>query len=338
MLEIKNKVNILFIYKDFSTFIKSDYKILSQFYYVKLFKSNFGKTFFQFIIPLIQQFFFLLFNIHKFDIVYCWFADYHSFLPIFFSKLFRKKSFLILGGYDVLYIPELKYGSFNNPVRSFCARYSIENATYSLAVSKNLIQEAKKKTTKGKFILLPTGYNPDSYKVGDKKEKIVLTVSVTSTYQRFMIKGLDRFAELARISPDFQFIAIGIKPEAKSFFKPIPSNLKLIGPIKHEELHEWYKRAAFYAQFSRSEGLPNAICEAMLSGCIPLGVNVGGIAYAMGENGVLVNEWDKHIMNNLLLQTNWNKSKALAARESIIKKFHINLRKNFLSKLVNPLK
>lgn len=337
-MEIKNKANILFIYKDFSTFVRSDYENLSQFYSVKLFKSNLGKSFFQFIIPLIHQFFFLLFHIHKFDVVFCWFADYHSFLPLFFVKLFGKKSYLVLGGYDVQYIPELKYGSFSNPLRSFCSRYSIENCTYNLAVSDNLINDAKKRTKKGKFILLPTGYNPDSFVFGHEKENIVLTVSITSTYQRYMVKGLDRFVELARICPDFQFIIIGIEPKTKTFFEPVPTNLKLIGSVKPDELKLWYKKSAFYAQFSRSEGLPNSICEAMLSGCIPIGVNSGGISYAMGEQGILIDEWDKHIMKNLLMQTKWNQSKGFAARESIINRFHIDLRKDFLSNLINPLK
>jgi glycosyltransferase involved in cell wall biosynthesis len=36
------------------------------------------------------------------------------------------------------------------------------------------------------------------------------------------------------------------------------------------------------------EGLPNALCEAMLCGCIAVGSDVQGVRTAMGEHGFLV--------------------------------------------------
>jgi glycosyltransferase involved in cell wall biosynthesis len=34
--------------------------------------------------------------------------------------------------------------------------------------------------------------------------------------------------------------------------------------------------------------LPNALCEAMLCGAVPVGADVGGVASAIGESGVVV--------------------------------------------------
>jgi len=133
---------ILFVYTSFSSFVETDYNILSKFADVKQYKFESSKIIFKMIFEQVKLKIFLLMNIWKYDLIYCWFADYHSFLPILFSKLFKKKSILVLGGYDVTYIPELKYGSFSNPLRSFCAKFSIKNVTLNLSVSDNIRKEA----------------------------------------------------------------------------------------------------------------------------------------------------------------------------------------------------
>lgn len=335
-MKAKSKSNILFIYKDYSNFVKKDLEILAEYYPVDDFRSDVQKSFVKFVSAIIHDFFFLLLNIYKYKAVYIWFSDYHSFLPVFFAKLFHKKSFLVLGGYDVTYIPEFQYGSFSNPLRSFCARYSMENSTLNLAVSENLIDEAKKRTKKGSFKLLPTGYEPEIYKGSiQNKQNIILTVSQTSTEQRFKIKGLDRFIELASICPEYQFVVIGVMKSAIDLFEPKPENLKLLPSVKHEELFQWYNKAKFYAQFSRSEGLPNSVCESMLFNCIPLGINVGGIGFAMGDVGILLDKWDSHEMKQKISSLTDYIGVAERARENIIDRFNIKSRKDFLSEIIN---
>jgi glycosyltransferase involved in cell wall biosynthesis len=129
--------NLLFIYTHPSSFVKGDISILEK---------KFEVSEYQFInnpksklpISLIRQLLFLIFNIHKFGIVYIWFADYHSLLPILFAKLFRKKSYLVIGGYDICREKKYNYGSLCKPLRAFMSVTSIKQASAVLAVSENV--------------------------------------------------------------------------------------------------------------------------------------------------------------------------------------------------------
>ena len=110
---------ILLIHPNFSSFVKADYNLLKKHFTVKTFFYHTGKDLFTNFFSQIYLFVWLSLNILNARNIYIWFADYHSFLPVIFSKIFRKNSIVILGGYDVTYLPDLNYGSFSNPVRSF---------------------------------------------------------------------------------------------------------------------------------------------------------------------------------------------------------------------------
>jgi len=54
----------------------------------------------------------LLALVPKNDLIFVWFADWPAFLAILFTKLFRKKIVVVVGGYDTACVPEIDYGIF----------------------------------------------------------------------------------------------------------------------------------------------------------------------------------------------------------------------------------
>ena len=84
------KKNILFVYVNFSSFVKADYEILSTFAHVTKYQFKPGKGIINTGLKLLNQFSYLLLHIWRFDAVFIWFSDYHSLLPILFSKFGRK--------------------------------------------------------------------------------------------------------------------------------------------------------------------------------------------------------------------------------------------------------
>ena len=321
------KKNILFVYNNYSTFVQKDFEILSLKHSVKKyhFKPRKGLAGLQ---ELTKQFFYLILNIWRFDHVFIWFADYHAFFPVLFAKMLGKKSLVVIGGYDVANIPELKYGSLSKPLRKKLTLFVFRNANICLPVVESLEKTLKELCPIARTETIHTGYKLYSEKhpqINQEREKIVLTVSMTNSRQRMLIKGLDRFKELAEKLPDYQFWIIGVNEKARHLFEPIPQNLSLIPSLNQDELIDHYCKASFYAQFSRSEGLPNALCEAMLYGCIPLGINIGGITAAIDKLGLVMDDWDCKTAADFILESRYKLNRELFS-EYITKKFNLDYR------------
>ena len=330
------KKKILFIYTNYSTFVKTDFEILASEHEVSKYQFKPVRGLVNTAVQLIKQKIYLLINIWKFDAVFVWFADYHSFLPVLFAKILGKKSFVVIGGYDVANIPELKYGSLSSPLRKMFTLFSIRNASLCIPVVENLEKKVKEIAPKSTTKTIYTGYQFDLKEISELKmerEKLVLTVSITNNQQRFLIKGLDRYKELPEKLPDFMFYIIGVGEEAKQLFNPLPRNLVLLPPLNHSELTDYYLKASFYSQLSRSEGLPNALCEAMLYGCIPLGLDVGGISTAIGKEGFVMNAWDVNSAVDFILK-NHNMLNREVFKKQIEDKFDLKFRQEKLLELI----
>lgn len=328
---------MLFIYPGFSIFVKKDYQILTKHFKIKNFCYKTSKKLTVNLQSQIKMFIWLLKNIWLAKFIYIWFADYHSFLPILFTKILKKKSFLVLGGYDVTYIPEIKYGSFSNPLRAFCAKFSMRNATLCLPVSDNIEKDALERVPNAKTKIIYTGYSKDKFLPSKvEKQKIVLTVGAGDSLQRLKIKGIDFFIEIARAMPIYKFVVIGISKNALKYLSNIPNNVEILEKMEQNELIKFYQKAKVYTQFSMREGLPNVVCEAMLCECIPVGFNNGGIPIAIGDCGFILKgrSVDKAVK---MIEKAMHSPESLGkkARERIMKNFTLEQREN---KIISTIK
>jgi len=331
---MKRKI-LLFVKKSDSTFVIQDEKILNKHFSVKSIKYGFEpglKTIYNQIRLLIW----LLKNIWSAHFVYIWFADYHSFLPVLFGKIFKKKSILVLGGYDVTYIPEIKYGSFSNPLRTFCTKFSMRNATLCLPVSDNIEKDALERVPKAKTKIIYTGYSKDKFLLSKvEKQKIVLTVGAGDSLQRLKIKGIDFFIEIARAMPIYKFVVIGISKNALKYLNNIPNNVEILEKMEQNELIKFYQKAKVYTQFSMREGFPNVVCEAMLCECVPVGFNNGGIPIAIGDCGFILQERNVNMAIDLIKKAmNADESLGKKARERIIENFTLEQRENKIISII----
>jgi len=339
--------------------VKTDYTILSKYYDVKKYKFESSKNIFKMTSEQIKLIIFLILNIWKYDLIYCWFADYHSFLPILFSKIFKKKSIIIVGGYDAVSIPELKFGVFykeNKKIRILFVKFSFRNADYILPVDKTLIKGVNYyisekglslgvkyfvKNLKGKFKVVATGYNSDIWfnRKDVQKEKAVLSVGSVADIRTFKRKGFDLLLEIAHKMPDVIFVIIGLNHDMLKFTKNIATdNVRLLGFVSNEKLVDYYSKVKVFCQLSLSEGLPNTLCEAMLCECIPVGSNVNGIPSAIDNCGFIlkVKNVDKAVE---LIKKALNSGESLGkkARQRIINNYSLEKREKEITLLIKKL-
>lgn len=326
-------LRILLVHNGFSSFVKSDYEILKLKAEVSLYQFHPTKRIFKLFWEWIKQKIFLLYQIWKVDVVIVWFADYHSILPILFANLLKKKSFLILGGYDVVNVKEVNYGSFNNPIRAFCASFSMRFCTLNLPVCNAIADDARKFVPALNYHILPTGYDQNVFMPDSNKEPLILFVALVDTAKRYYIKGLDIFYQIVEAMPDYQFLAVGIQKE----FQPakIPVNLQVIEFLPQSEIISYYQKAQVFLLLSRREGLPNTLCEAMLCECVPVCTAVGGIPDAVGNAGYLVDLNNMQHFSQTIQKAMTDKQKGKLARQRIKDNYTIQKREECLWQILN---
>jgi len=332
----KNKsIMILFVYTSFSTFVKKDYEILKKHFQIRKFQYKASNKFFINLVSQIKIFIWLTKNIWKAKYIYIWFADYHSFLPILFAKILKKKSFLVLGGYDVTYIPEIKYGSFSNPLRSFCTKFSIKNASICLPVSYYVEKEAKKRVKKLNSKVIYNGIDTVPYDHKKGKENIVLTVGNCNNSQRIKLKGIDFFVETAKALPNYKFIAIGISKKVEKYLGEIPKNVQLIDKLPHEKLSDFYKKAKIYCQFSLVESFGLSVLEAISFGAIPIISNKGALPEIFGSCSFILKERSVNKAIEMIQKAmNSSDSRGREARGRIIDNFSLENREREIIKIL----
>jgi len=350
------KPKLLYFYPNKATFVKKDIAVLSENYNVKtqdlawtqksLLVTNF-----------ISQFLFILKNSQKVAAFVVMFGGYWSFLPALLGKVLGKRVFIILGGTDCVSFPEFNYGSLRKQPLKWFIKKSYQWCSRLLPVDESLIysnynylpqvinkQQGVKaffKDLQTAYTIIPNGFDTAFWLVDKSRIKINSFVSTAyvSDSTRLTLKGFNSILELAERFKDVTFTLIGLS-ETMTKNIDIPKNVIVYEKLDLEEIKKVYATHQFYLQLSLSEGFPNALAEAMLCECIPIGTAVGGVPKIISNFGVIVphQNSDKliaEIKNMLALPQSELKKKAKAARAHIVSNFDLDRRKKMLNEILS---
>ncbi|WP_226388942.1 glycosyltransferase family 4 protein [Penaeicola halotolerans] len=304
----KNKV--LYTYPILSSFIEKDIKMLSAAYQVKSF--GFTDKPSKLISTFIKHFFLMLWHLPSSKGTVVCFSGYHAFWPVFLGKIFGKPTYIIAGGTDCVHFPNIDYGNFRLKYLKWFTVYSFKNATKILPVAESLIEtdyhfvsEAPNKQGIKAFIpdlktpieVLYNAYDADFWQYNGRRRKANSFITVATGINkksRFMTKGIDLVFQIAEQFPEYDFTILGTEN-----YKSWLPNVRILGHRSAPELIRFYSTHEFYLQLSMSEGFPNALCEAMLCGCIPIGSDVGAIRQIIGDSGFVLKEKDVMQLNEI---------------------------------------
>ena len=225
------------------------------------------------------------------DVVFGWFASWHTFFPITLAWLLRKPSVLVIGGFDTANMPDIGYGYQQGGIRRAAslwimrrARRLVTNSQYSLSeIERNTPIPPERVRVVHHGVPDPFGEPP-----GAKRQEALTVGGIDRT--TLVQKGQLPFVEAARLLPDVTFTFAGkwLDDSVEQLRARAGENVHFTGWLSDEDLHATYRRAAVYVQASRHEGFGLAVAEAMLAGCVPVVMNVTAMPEVVGEAGVLI--------------------------------------------------
>ncbi len=328
----KKSAKILFVSAYNSTYVKTDLSILKKNHHVRtLIISNWKKNLRR--IPEIFK------GVLWSDISFIWFADFLALLVIFCSGLLKKKTIVVIAGYELTKVPEFNYGGQLTFFSRLKINYVLKNADQILTISDFSTNEIRKFTDISKVKKICLGEDFGFGRYNYKKENIVVTVGKSQKKSRniMKLKGLDTFAKAAKKFSDAGFVIIGeYDNETYNYLKEIAPHILFTGKLSKKDTLEWLRKAKVYCQISYRESFGLALLEAMNCGCIPVVTRNGALPEVVGDTGFYVHYGNAdetvEAIKEALLSENIDR-----VRERARKMFPLGKREEDLNKVIKEI-
>lgn len=320
---------ILFVHNALTEFVRLDLAALRESFEVT---ERFERS--RFVNP-----FTLWREVKNHDLVFGWFASWHTFLPVQFAKKLGKPSVLVIGGYDVANMPEIGYGHQRGGLKKWMSRRTMRLATRLFATSDYSLSEVVRNlgSTNGQARTVYLGV-PDKFgALNGTRGRTALTVGNVNR-SNLLRKGHEPFVRAAALLPEVEFVLVGTwQDDAIDYLRGIASpNVTFTGRLTDDELMGYYRKASVYVQPSLHEGFGMSVAEAMLAGCLPVTTCVGSLPEVVGDAGVIIDSADPKLISAAI-------HKALAAsadartlcRERILREFPLSTRRQRLEQVIS---
>lgn len=222
--------------------------------------------------------------------IYVAVANYAVFV-VWLAKRFGKKVFVITGGPEITFVPELNWGDMGSAWKRTAQRLALSQSDVILTYSEASRRDVERYTSVTHARTLYFGVDTERFKPdeGIEKENVIVTVAATVAQYSLVVKGVQTLLAAAAAMPDVRFVIIGrIAEDALPVVAAAPPNVHFAGRVSDSELLRWYQRAKVYAQVSAHEGFGVANIEAMACGCASVVSDVGSLPEVVGEAGLLV--------------------------------------------------
>jgi len=198
------------------------------------------------------------------------------------------------------------------------AKLAYKRADYILAIGENLKNDLiQRKFDPDKIFVLPQPFDKGLFTPVGKYEKIEIKKELGLAPHRKTIlfagrltwlKGADRILKIVemveRKSDSFQFCLVG-KGEYAATFKRFPSELVFLpGLVPHSQVFKYFQAADLLIFPSRTEGLPNAVLEALSCEVPVIAAPVGDISNWVSNLATEPEDYVEYILKgNYVLDT-----------------------------------
>jgi glycosyltransferase involved in cell wall biosynthesis len=322
-------MRILFVHNSLTSFVRFDLESLREHFQVTE-------------CPIVSRFFnpiALWRKVREHDLVFGWFASWHTVLPVLMARLQFKPSILVVGGYDLANMPQIRYGHQRRGIRRYVTRFTmaiasrlVTNSHYSAAEAINAGVAASK------LEVIYHGLEDDfGQPFHHARGRTVLTVGNVN-YSNIERKGLRLFVEAASFVPDAHFTVVGAWQDRTihQLQAIAPANVHFTGRLSDEDLHAHYRKAAVYVQGSQHEGFGLSLAEAMLAGCVPVATQAGAIPEVVGDCAYFCESRAPESLGRAIrLALEAPEHERLRARKRILDEFPAEKRREELERLIS---
>ena len=198
--------------------------------------------------------------------------------------------------FDSLRTHSLK-GKLLAPYFYFKQKIIIKNMDYLIYVTKKFLQ--KRYPTKGFSIdisnVVITTQNDEILikrlkKIKNKEKSTPLLIGMVGSLdvpykgQLDIIKVLFNLKKKG-INFNYHLVGQGNGERLNNWIRKLDLTqwIKIIGPLKHEDIFSFYESLDIYIHSSHTEGLPRALVEAMSCGCPAIAADVGGVSELLDD-------------------------------------------------------
>lgn len=318
---MRPRLRVLYVISRRNTFTEIDRSVLAERYdVVEYYQSGPRPRFTE-----------LLGKLRRADVVFAWFASWHSFAALSLGQLLNKPSVLVVGGFDTANLPDIHYGWQRPGIRKRVAARTmslatrlITNSNYSLSEIKANVGMDPRRVTVVYHGLRDRFVNAEH----QPRDPLVLTVGVVRR-RNLIRKGHLPFIRTAAHLPDNTFILAGGWRDVAidTLRREAGENVVFTGYLDDAELDALFLRAAVYVQASRHEGFGLSLAEAMLAGCVPVVTEAGALPEVVGDVGIRISKPTPELIAAGVAQAlELGQTEGIRARSRILERFPLQPR------------
>jgi glycosyltransferase involved in cell wall biosynthesis len=256
---------------------------------------------------------------------------------VLISKLLRKRSAVVVGGYDVAFEPDISYGQYTlGRHKRVYSDFVLGNADIVLPVSEFTKSEVLARAKPKRVQVLYPGIDTDRFQPAGEKEDLVMTVA-SGSGRIIKLKGLNAFIGAAALLPQVRFLIVGLSDQDREELQSRSTeNVSLFGYVSREELLAFYQKARVYCQLSYRESFGMALAEAMACGCVPVVTERGAISEVVGDAGYYV-PFGSAKATAEAIEKALSSKKGIGSRKRVEERFSLRRREKALQSLLKSL-
>jgi glycosyltransferase involved in cell wall biosynthesis len=231
-----------------------------------------------------------------FDLLHAFWIDEPGLTAILAGKLIRRPVIASIGGGELVYLPDIGYGTSGSAVRRAIIGMSLRLAEVVTAGSQYQLALAPAVNHKQ---MVPLGVDTTTFvpaaTVNWEQPTIIQAASLSGVKNQALLLEVLALAKMA--VPHIHLLLVGEGPLRAELHHlaeelDIAGNITWQGAVAYPEMPRLYQEAHLYLQSSRHESQGVAVLEALACGLPVLGTPVGLLPQVAGLNS----SWDKEIL------------------------------------------